>query len=254
MQWTSAAILLSVRPHGETSGIAEVMTPQHGRCLGLVKGARSRRLQPVLQPGNALLVTWRARLESQLGLFTVELEQARAARLMESASGVYGLQALAAHLRYLAERDPHQPLYEAAVLALDHLGDAPLVAAALLARFELLLLEELGFGLDLTSCVATGRSEDLVYVSPKSARAVCRDAGQPYARLLLPLPAFLRDVSAAPSTAQDVADALRLTGFFLVRNVAEPRSEPLPAARAKIVDAVAALAATERRDRLATSA
>ncbi|WP_026792451.1 DNA repair protein RecO [Pleomorphomonas oryzae] len=234
MEWVSEALLIGLRPHGETSAVIEVMTPDYGRHLGLVKGARSRRLQPVLQAGNSLLVTWRARLETHLGLFSVELSEARAARLMESAAGVFGVQVVAGHLRLLAEREAHPGLYRAAITLLDHL-DGFLQSAALVARFELMLLEELGFGLDLSCCAATGRTDDLRFVSPKSARAVCGDAGAPYADRLLRLPAFLLSGSEESPDAADVAAALKLTGFFLDRHVAGPRAIDLPPARAQML-------------------
>ncbi len=222
MEWVSEALLIGLRPHGETSAVIEVMTPDYGRHLGLVKGARSRRLQPVLQAGNSLLVTWRARLETHLGLFSVELSEARAARLMESAAGVFGVQIVAGHLRLLAEREAHPGLYRAAITLLDHL-DGFLQSA------------ELGFGLDLTSCAATGRTDDLRFVSPKSARAVCGEAGAPYADRLLTLPAFLLPEADESPDAADVAAALKLTGFFLDRHVAGPRAIELPPARAQML-------------------
>ncbi|MBS1181226.1 MAG: recO [Proteobacteria bacterium] len=243
MEWVSEALLIGLRPHGETSAVIEVMTPDYGRHLGLVKGGRSRRLQPVLQAGNSLLVTWRARLEAHLGLFSVELSEARAARLMESSAGLFGVQIISGHLRLLAEREAHPGLYRAAISLLDHL-DGPLQSAALVARFELMLLDELGFGLDLTRCAATGRTDDLRFVSPKSARAVCGDAGAPYADRLLGLPAFLLpDAEGAPSAA-DVVAALTLTGFFLDRHVAGPRAIDLPPARAQLLGKLEA----ERRE------
>jgi DNA repair protein RecO (recombination protein O) len=238
MEWTSDAIVLGTSAHGETSAILEVMTAERGRHLGLVKGGRGRRMQPMLQPGNTVQVTWRARLEGHLGLFTADLVTSRAARLMESAVGVYSIQILAAHLRYLAERDPHPGLFQAASVILDHLDDAG-NAVRLLVRFEIALLDELGFGLDLTSCAATGVTSDLIFVSPKSARAVSRSAGAPYADRMLPLPAFLLSPMASdPPTAAELADALRLTGYFLERHVAEPRSMPLSTARAQLADRV----------------
>lgn len=234
MEWVSEALLIGLRPHGETSAVIEVMTPDYGRHLGLVKGGRSRRLQPVLQAGNSLLVTWRARLEAHLGLFSVELAEARAARLMESAAGLFGVQIVSGHLRLLAEREAHPGLYRAAISLLDHL-DGLLQSAALVARFELMLLDELGFGLDLTCCAATGRTDDLRFVSPKSARAVCGDAGAPYAERLLSLPAFLMPGAEVSPNAADVVAALRLTGFFLDRHVAGPRAIELPSARAQLL-------------------
>jgi DNA repair protein RecO (recombination protein O) len=238
MEWTADAIVLGVKPHGEGSVILEVMTAEHGRHLGLVKGGRARRMQPVLQPGNTLQVTWRARLDNHLGLFAADLVTARAARLMESAVGVYGVQVLAAHLRYLPERDPHPSLFQAASVILDHLED-PRDAARLLVRFELALLDELGFGLDLSACAATGATTDLAYVSPKSARAVSRAAGLPYHDRMLPLPDFLlAPMRGDPPPASDLLDALRLTGFFLERHVAGPRAVPLSPARAQIEERV----------------
>lgn len=237
MDWTADGLVLGVRPHGESSVILELMTAERGRHLGLVKGGRSRRLQPVLQAGNTVQATWRARLENHLGLFTVELVTARAARLMESATGVYGVQTITGHLRYLAERDPHPGLHEAAGIILDHLDD-PLDAARLLVRFELALLDELGFGLDLTACAATGATTDLAYVSPKSARAVSRTAGDPWRDRLLPLPAFLLAGDGRVPSRADLLDAFRLTGHFLERHVAGPRAEPLSPARAQLIDRV----------------
>lgn len=243
MEWVSEALLIGLRPHGETSAVIEVMTPDFGRHLGLVKGARSRRFQPVLQTGNSLLVNWRARLETHLGLFSVELSEARAARLMESASGVFGVQIVAGHLRLLAEREAHPGLYRAAIALLDHL-DGLLQSAALIARFELMLLDELGFGLDLSCCAATGRTEDLRFVSPKSARAVSGEAGAPYADRLLKLPAFLLPDGAETPDVADVVAALKLTGFFLDRHVAGPRAIDLPPARAQMLGKLEA----ERRE------
>ncbi|ODN70432.1 DNA repair protein RecO [Methylobrevis pamukkalensis] len=182
----------------------------------------------MLQPGNTLQLTWRARLESHLGMFTAELVTARAARLIDSRSGVLALQTLAAHLRYLAERDPHPALYETGRVILDHL-DEETSAARLMVRFEMALLDELGFGLDLSKCASTGRRDDLVYVSPKSGRAVSREAGAPWADRMLPLPAFL--LQGGEAGTDDVLAGFDLTGHFLVRHLAEPRAVPLSPAR-----------------------
>lgn len=230
MQWSDEAIVLGVKRHGETSVIAEVMTRSRGRHMGLVRGGRSRALQPVLQPGNLLEVTWRARLDEHLGEYRVEPVRLRAARLMESATAVYGVQALAAVLRLLPERDPHPHLYEMLDLVLDHL-DEPRAAGELFIRFELAVLNDLGFGLDLARCAATGRAEDLVYVSPKSGRAVCREAGTPYADKMLALPRFLAAGQAKAADGESLAEAFRLTGYFLNRHVYEPRGLEPGAAR-----------------------
>lgn len=236
MEWTSEALVLGSRPHGEGSVILEVMTGERGRHLGLVKGGRSRRVSPILQAGNTVQLTWRARLDAHLGMFTAELVTGRAARLMETAAGVYGVQVLTALLRYLPERDPHPALFEAATIAADHLAD-PIDAGRLLVRFELAILDDLGFGLDLTACAATGATTDLVYVSPKSARAVSAAAGAPYRDKLLPLPRFLAPGGEAEvPTPADLLAAFRLTGYFLDRHVATPRGEPLTPARAQFLE------------------
>lgn len=225
MEWTGDAIILGTRKHSEADVILEVMTAERGRHLGLVRGGRSRRRQPTLQPGNEVQVTWRARLSEHLGIFTVDPIRSRAAELMTSSVGLHGVQHLASLLRLLPERDPHAGLYQAFKVVLDHL-DRFDVAGPLIIRFELELLNELGFGLDLTTCAATGTCEDLAWVSPKSARAVSREAGEPYRDKLLPLPPFLVEGQRQPGseiTYQDLIEGFRLTNFFLHRNVYEPR-------------------------------
>lgn len=230
MEWRDEGIILGLRKHGETSVIAEVMTHAHGRHMGIVRGGRSKRLQPVLQPGNSVDLVWRARLDEHLGQYQVELINARAGRLMQSAIGVHGVQAMAALLRLLPERDSHPRLHDAFAVILDSL-DAPEEAGALYVRFELAVLEDLGFGLDLTACAATGTSEDLVYVSPKSGRAVSAAAGAPWAERMLALPAFLADRSQACGDAQTLAHGFKLSGYFLDRHVFEPRGIEAPISR-----------------------
>lgn len=222
MEWRDEGIILGTRRHGETSAILEVMTRGHGRHLGMVKGGRSRRMQPILQPGNRVDVTWRARLDEHLGLYQVEPVELHAARLFDSACAVYGLQTIVGHLRLLPERDPHVALYETFQLLLEHL-DEPASAGELIVRFELLVLDELGFGLDLERCVATGARDDLVYVSPKSGRAVSRSAGAPWAERMLALPGFLRRGSGVRADFAALDEAFHLTGFFFARHVYEPR-------------------------------
>jgi DNA repair protein RecO (recombination protein O) len=239
MQWTDEGVIIGTRRHGETSLIVELMTGEHGRHLGLVRGGRSRKMQPVLQPGNSVVATWRARLDEHLGHYAVEGTTFRAARLIEGPAGLYGLQCLAGLLRLLPERDPHRSLYDGLLTVLDWLDD-PLVAGAVIVRFELRLLDELGFGLDLEACAATGGNDDLAFVSPKSGRAVSRAAGEAYRDKLLRLPAFLvtAENGAAPDAA-DLADAFRLTGYFLDRHVFEPRGLTAPEARASLIALVA---------------
>jgi DNA repair protein RecO (recombination protein O) len=238
MQWTDEGIITGTRRHGETSLIVELMTRDHGRHLGLVRGGRSRRWQPVLQPGNSVTATWRARLHEHLGHFTLEPTVQRAGRLIDSAAGLYGIQMLAGLLRLLPERDPHPQLYEGLAVIVDLLEE-PRVAGALIVRFELKLLEDLGFGLDLERCAATGANDDLAYVSPKTGRAVSRSAGDAYRDRLLPLPAFLlQPPSTTPPSADDLRDAFRLTGYFLARHVFEPRGIEPPDARGRFIAVV----------------
>jgi DNA repair protein RecO (recombination protein O) len=240
MDWIDEGIVLSARAHGETSVILDLLTREHGRHGGLVRGGRSRTQRPVLQPGNLVRAHWRARLDEHLGNYTIEGVTLRAASLMESRAATFGVGLVAALVRLLPERDPHSRLFEIAGLVLDHLPD-PDVGPALMVRFELAVLTELGFGLDLASCAATGATTDLVYVSPKSGRAVSAEAGAPYAERLLRLPPFLiaSGSNAAPA-GDDIAAGFRLTGFFLARDLFEPRGLPEPPARRAFIAAVAA--------------
>ncbi|MFN3855872.1 MAG: DNA repair protein RecO [Phreatobacter sp.] len=228
MQWTDDGLVLGTRAHGESSVILELFTRAHGRHLGLVRGGRSRRMQPLLQPGNTLHASWHARLDEHLGTFTVEASVSRAARLMEARAGVAGITLTAALLRLMPEREPHEGLFEALELIADALPDVAL-AGPMIVRLELEVLRNLGFGLDLSACAATGGTDELVFVSPKSARAVSRLAGAPWKDRLLPLPAFLRGEGAPDAAA--VRDGFRLTGYFLGRHVFEPRGLMLPDAR-----------------------
>jgi len=231
MQWTDEGIVLGVRRHGEGNAILEVMTQAHGRHLGLVRGGAGARMRPVLQPGNVVGVTWRARLDEHLGLYAVEGLHLRAASLLDASHAVFGVTHLAALCRLLPERDPHPAVHAALGAILDRM-DEPLAVAVAVARFELRLLAELGFGLDLESCAATGTAVDLRYVSPKSGRAVSGDAGAPWHDRLLRLPAFLLDRQAAGEpTRGELADGFVLTGFFLGRYVLEPRGLGVPEAR-----------------------
>jgi DNA repair protein RecO (recombination protein O) len=237
VEWTDIGIVLGARRHGETSAVVELMTREHGRHLGLVRGGSGVRLKPVLQTGNLVSATWRARLDENLGYYVIEAMDLRAASYLSAAHALYGLNHLAALCRPLPERDPHQPVFDLLEHTVAGLG-APLPAAALVAYFELQLLAELGFGLDLESCAATGATADLIYVSPRSGRAVSRQAGEPWRDKLLALPAFLGAGSegATPSPAE-LRDGFALTGFFLAHHVYDPRGEPLPAARQRFIEA-----------------
>lgn len=236
MQWSGEGLIIGVRRHGESSVIAEVMVEGRGRHLGLIRGGRSSRLSATLQPGNLVQLTWRARLEEHLGTFTVELTEARAAALIADKARLYASQLLCDHLRLLPERDPHDRLLAMAVAALEGRRNALSLGAAL-ARFELTLLDELGFGLDLENCAVTGVADDLTHVSPKSGRAVSRAAAEPYLDRLLELPAFLID--GGDASARDLAAAFRLTGHFLDIHVWQPRQIDPPATRDALVGMLA---------------
>jgi DNA repair protein RecO (recombination protein O) len=236
MQWTDEAIVLGAKRHGEANAILDVMTRAHGRHLGMVRGGSGSRMKPILQPGNGVSVTWRARLDEHLGNYTVEPLRLRASDYFSAPHAIYGVGHLAALMRLLPERDPHGSLYEAFETLLDRLADAR-AFAPMVVRFELQVLSELGFGLDLAACAATGTTDELVYVSPKSGRAVSRDAGAPYADRMLRLPAFLSDAGEQPA-AEALADGFALTGFFLERYVLEPRGLPLGDERAHFIAAL----------------
>jgi DNA repair protein RecO (recombination protein O) len=238
MEWSERGLVIGLKKHGESSVILELMTRGHGRHLGVVRGGRSKTMQPVLQPGNEVEAVWRARLEEHLGLYAVEGAVLRTDRLISSAQGLHGVNWLGALLRLLPERDPHPGLYERARVVLAHLGEPR--APGLFVHFELALLAELGFGLDLDRCAATGTPHDLIYVSPKSARAVSRDAGAPWAARLLPLPGFLREAPGAPVSVEDVRDGFRLTEFFFHRDVYLPRGIKPPDSRAAFIASLAA--------------
>jgi DNA repair protein RecO (recombination protein O) len=249
MEWTDEGIVLGVRRHGESSAIVELLTRSHGRHLGLVRGGAGRRMRPLLQPGNSVTAVWRARLDEHLGYYVIEGTRLRAANLFASPHAVYGVTHLASVARLLPERDPHEDIYEMVDHMLDHFDEAG-EAAAHLIRFELAMLAELGFGLDLETCAATGATADLIYVSPKSGGAVSRSAGAPFHDRLLRLPAFLRqsEAGAAYWSEEDLKDGFALTGRFLLRHVLEPRGQTHSDARDGFINAV-----TRPRAKLAVS-
>jgi DNA repair protein RecO (recombination protein O) len=239
MEWTDEGIVLGVRRHGESSVIVELLTRGHGRHLGLVRGGAGKRMRPVLQPGNGVTAVWRARLDEHLGYYMIEGTRLRAASLLASPHAVYGVTHLAAVARLLPERDPHENIYEMLDRTLDDFEDAG-EAAVHLIRFELAMLAELGFGLDLEACAATGATADLIYVSPKSGRAVSRTAGAPFSDRLLRLPAFLRPGEGETGgwSDNDLSDGFALTGLFLLRHVLEPRGQGHSDARNGFINAV----------------
>ena len=235
MEWRDQGAVLAVRRHGESAAIIEVFTAAHGRHAGVVRGGGSRKMAPVLQPGAQLDLTWRARLEDHLGHFTVEPLQSRTAILSDRAA-LSALNAICALLSHaLPERDAHPALYPATIALLDALEGADWQLAYL--RWELLLLEDLGFGLDLTRCVVTGQSGDLAFVSPRTGRAVSRGGAGDWEDRLLPLPPCLMGGDMTPA---GLVQGLELTGHFLKRELASaPGARPLPEARARLLDLLA---------------
>ncbi len=242
MDWTDEAIVLSARKHGEGSAIAQLLTRDHGRHAGLVRGGASKRHRGVLEPGNQIRCVWRARLEDHLGAYTVELTRARAAVLLDERLRLAALSSACALVQaLLPERAPHRRVYEDMIAFFDALLGVAFWESAYV-RWEMALLRELGFGLDLSACAATGATESLVWVSPKSGRAVSAEAGAPYADRLLPLPGFLR--GKGPAGAGDVLAGLKLTGHFLSNHGAAAHQGALPAARERLVDGLTRSATT----------
>ncbi|VAW12587.1 DNA recombination and repair protein RecO [hydrothermal vent metagenome] len=241
MEWTDRGIVLGTRRHGESGLIVEALTYAHGRHLGLVRGGRSSRHRATFQPGNSLQLTWRARLEDHLGVYSGDMSVARAAAVIESRTRLYGLGLAVALARLPAEREPAPQLASQLETLLDLIAEDG-VWLPELVRFELAILGDLGFGLDLTECALTGVAEDLAWVSPKTGRAACRKAGAPYRDRLLVLPEFLqaRPDHKDPAGGETVSDAdilagLRLTGHFLDTNVYGPRTIAPSETRAGLV-------------------
>jgi DNA repair protein RecO (recombination protein O) len=235
MQWDDEAIVLAARPHGEAALILQLLTRERGRHGGLVRGAARSRGRGTYEIGNRVAVHRQARLPEHLGMLRCELVKGCAAAFIEDPLRLAALAAACAIAEAsLPEREPVSQSYANLERLLDALA-ADRGWAPLYVRWELDLLAELGFGLDLTRCAATGTTEDLVFVSPKSAQAVSRAAGGPYREKLLKLPAFLRDPAVAASR-DDISDGLTLTGFFLDRHVVAPLGHKMPAARQRFVD------------------
>lgn len=237
MHWSDEAIVLSIRTHGETSSILDALTREHGRHLGLVYGGTSPKRRAVLQPGNTVQLSWRARLAEHLGTYTAEPVRLRAGEMFETRASLIGLNAFVAVAgAVLPEREPHSAAYEGAIFLLEAISGQDFEQwGPVFARWELALLDELGFGLDLSSCAGTGSTENLVYVSPRSGRAVSGQAGEPYRKKLLALPAFLGDAEKT-AHSKDLAAALRLTAHFLNQRVLAPHERRMPEARRRLGD------------------
>jgi DNA repair protein RecO (recombination protein O) len=236
--WREDGTLLSVRRHGESSAIVELFTEGHGRTLGVVRGGASRKLAPLLQPGAQLDATWSARLDDHIGSFTVEPVKSRTVGILDDRLALAGLNAMTALLSFtLPEREPHALLYRRSLALFDLLGHNEAWPVVYL-RWELALLEEMGFGLDLGSCAVTGARDDLVFVSPKTGRAVSAKGAGEWAGRLLPLPPILLGQGTGP--AAEILAGLRTTGHFLTTWLAPALGDrPLPAARQRLIDALA---------------
>lgn len=237
MEWREEGLLLSQRRHGESSAIIEVFTKEHGRHAGIVRGGASRKVAPVLQPGAQLDLSWRARLEDHLGTFAVEPVRSRAF-LMGDRVMLAGLNALTALLSFtLPEREPHPSLYGKTLAVLDMMEEGPFWTLAYL-RWEMAVLEELGFGLALETCAVTGATEGLAYVSPRTGRAVSEAGAGEWAGRLLPLSPAL--VGGGEGSVAEVVEGLRVTGHFLETHLAPSLGDKrLPPSRARLVDLLA---------------
>jgi DNA repair protein RecO (recombination protein O) len=238
MDWVDDAIVLSARAYGDTGAILEALTREHGRHAGLVHGGASHKARAMLQPGNTLRVQWRGRLSEQLGSFSAEPVRMRAGTLMENRSSLAGINALVAVANaVLPEREPHAPVFAAAEILLDTMADGGFAHwAPLYIRWELGVLEALGFGLDLSRCAVTGLDDDLAYVSPRSGRAVSRPAAGIYANRLFPLPGFLLGAQNSSRSFADIGDGLKLSAHFLLHRVLAPHGQDLPAARMRLTE------------------
>ena len=242
MEWMDDAIVLAARRHGESALVVQLLTAGHGRHAGLVHGGAGPRQRPVYQPGNGVRATWRGRLAEHLGALKAELVTGRAGLWIDDPLRLAGIGAACALAEAaLPERAPAPAVYRGLLALLESLERADWGEAYV--AWEIALLGELGFGLDLERCAATGRNDRLAFVSPKSGRAVSRSAGEPYADRLLRLPDFLNggaDVEAASRAASrsDIADGLRLSGHFLERHVFAPHDRPLPPARQRFAERV----------------
>jgi len=235
MEFEDDAFVLSARAHGETGAIVDLLTARHGKYVAHVAGGASRKMKPVLQAGSRVLLGYRARMSDQLGSAALEPVGEGPSALFDDPLALAGLAAAAAVAAgALPEREPHA----GAFLAFEALSRAfahPDIWPAVFVRFEAGLLQELGFGLDLSKCAATGALDDLIYVSPRTGRAVSREAGEPYKDRLLTLPPFLLSSQSGLSTG-DVGAGLDLTAHFLEAFIFNPLNRPLPPARLWLVD------------------
>jgi DNA repair protein RecO (recombination protein O) len=235
MEWRDQGILLRMRRHGEGSAIVDMFTAEHGRHAGVIRGGASRKMAPILQPGAQLDLLWRARLEDHLGSYQAELMRSRAGAALSGRLALAGLNAVTGLLAFcLPDREPHPDLYLRSERLLDLLGQDDIWPLAYL-QWEMALLEELGFGLDLSCCAVSGAHDELIYISPKSGRAVSRASAGEWADRLLPLPAVMRGEGEAGTA--EILQGLSTTGFFLEHRLAPSLGNtPLPEARGRFLD------------------
>ena len=233
MEWQGDGLILNTRRHGENSAIIDVLTREKGRHMGLVRGGRSRTMRPVLQAGNLVRVVWRARLEDHLGAFTVDPHRMIVAGIIDDVHRLAGLTTITTLASLLPEREPHPRIYDASLLLIEYLQDDA-IWPAVLVKWEMGLLEELGFGLDLTKCAVSGETQRLTHVSPRTGRAVCAREAEPWKDKLLALPPFVAGSSGTASNAE-IVQGLKLTGHFLARHIFEPRGVSAPEQRRRIL-------------------
>ncbi len=240
MDWQDVGFVLSASRFGDTDAVLEVLTENHGRHMGLVKGGLSKTRRAMLQPGNQVSVAWQARLSEHLGRFDVEPLRAYASLALDSGRALAGIAAAAAlGSAVLPERESHPAAAEGLAVLIQALtGGNGTIAPAIFVKWELGLLQELGFGLDLSVCAVSGAREGLALVSPRTGRAVTRDAAGTYAGRLLPLPGFLIEGTGVTPSPHDIADGFRLTRHFLLQSVLEPHGKTMPPARDRYVDMV----------------
>ena len=232
MEWTDEAITLGARSHGEGSAIVTLLTKSHGLHLGLVRGARSKRLAPALQSGSLVEATWRARLDEHLGSYTIESKKIHAHEIMSKPLELAALNSICAvATTALPEREGHPRLYEGLLILLENLNDRS-IWPSIFVKWELGLLDELGYGVELSKCAVTGQTTDLTHVSPRSGKAVCEAEAAPYADKLLRLPGFLVTDRASAPSAKDMMDGLNLSGYFLERRIYGATHAAAPEARA----------------------
>ena len=253
MEWRDAGYVLAARPHGEGGAVVQLLTRAHGRHAGLVHGGASRSKRATVEPGNLVQAVWRARLIEHLGRFTIEPSRHYAAQIMDDPARLAALSAACAVIQaVIPEREPHPGLFEATGALFDALSDGDAgIWPAVYIQWEMGLLRELGFGLDLRTCAATGVTTELVYVSPRTGRAVSREAGASYAERMLVLPRFLKpDGRGDGAHAGDFAAGLCLTGHFLARHAFDPLGRPLPPARTRLEALLARDSGTTEKDAL----